>query len=316
MMTFLLYCIDRIYTTKEARTLFTLQQLKIVVLLSEYKKLTAVAAHLNIKQPSVTFHMKKLEQEAGVPHFIHRHKLIFFTEEGKALLHYAARIVSWSEEAQQVLSDYAQFKIGKVVIGSSNTPATYLLPKLLGKMREVYPEVQIVLQIKNSPQIMDMVKKFEIDFGLVAENKIDDPELVITPLVDDELGLVVYPDHPLAHAEGIGPELLQNEHWILRDQDSASRRMMEMWFGQYQIDSKRGMELGTTEAIKRAVICRLGISVLSRLAVEDEVKNGQLIYKSLDSTTLSRGIFFIYHKNRFITPIVKEFIHFFETVRF
>jgi DNA-binding transcriptional LysR family regulator len=314
-MTFMQYCIDKIYSYEESGNLFTLQQLRIVVLLAEYKKLTAVAARLNIKQPSVSFHMKKLEQEAGVPLFIHRHKLILFTEEGKALLHYAARIVSWSEEAEQVLSDYAQSKLGKIVIGSSNTPATYLLPKLLGKMREVYPEVNIVLQIKNTPQIVDMVKKFEINFGLVAENKIDDPELVITPLVDDELGLVVYPDHPLAQTEVIGPELLQNEKWILRDQDSSSRRMMEIWSGQYQIDGKGGMELGTTEAIKRAVICRLGISVLSRLAVEDEVKNGQLIYKSLDSRTLSRSIFFIYHKNRFLTPIVKEFIHFFETAR-
>jgi DNA-binding transcriptional LysR family regulator len=296
--------------------MFTLQQLKIVVLLAEYKKLTAVAARLNITQPSVTFHMKKLEQATGVPLFIHRHKLIIFTEEGKALLHYAARIVSWSEEAQQVLSDYAQFKLGKIVLGSSNTPATYLLPKLLGKMREVYPEVHIVLQVKNAPQIVDMVKKFEIDFGLVAENKIDDPDLVITRLVDDELGLVIYPGHPLEHIEGIGPELLQNEYWILREQDSASRRMMEIWAGQHQIDGMDGMELGTTEAIKRAVICRLGISVLSRLAVEDEVKNGQLIYKSLDSRTLDRSIFFIYHKNRFITPIIKEFIHFFQTTRF
>jgi DNA-binding transcriptional LysR family regulator len=296
--------------------LFTLQQLKIVVLLAEYKKLTAVAALLNIKQPSVSFHMKKLEQAAGVPLFIHRHKLILFTEEGKALLHYASRIVSWSEEAQRMLSDYAQSKKGKIVIGSSNTPATYLLPKLLGKMREVYPEVNIVLQVENTPQIVDMLKRFEINFGLVAENKIDDPELVITPLVDDELGLVVYPDHPLAQAENIGPELLQNENWILRDKDSASHRMMEIWSGRYQIDSKTGMELGTTEAIKRAVNCRLGISVLSRLAVEDEVRNGQLVYKSLDSRILSRSIFFIYHKNRFITPMVKEFIHFFETVRF
>ncbi|MCZ8511537.1 LysR substrate-binding domain-containing protein [Paenibacillus filicis] len=296
--------------------MFNLQQLKILVLLAEHKKLTVVAGLLNIKQPSVTFHMKKLEQAAGVPLFIQRHKLIFLTEEGKALHHFASRIVSWTEEAQQVLSDYAHFKKGKIIVGSSNTPATYFLPKLLGKMREVYPEVNIIVQVKNSPQIVDMVKKFEIDFGLVAENKIVDPDLVITPLVNDELGLVVYPGHRLADVEKIGPEHLQNEYWILRDQDSSSRRMMEVWAGQQLIESKGDIELGTTEAIKRAVICRLGISLLSRLAVEDEVRNGQLIYKSLDSGLLSRGIFFIYNKNRFMTPIVEEFIGFFESMRF
>ncbi|MFC5648680.1 LysR substrate-binding domain-containing protein [Paenibacillus solisilvae] len=296
--------------------MFNLQQLKILVLINEYKKLTVVAELLQIKQPSVTFHMKNLEREAGVQLFIYKHKMVLLTEEGKALLHYASRIISWTDEAQQVLSDYAQFKIGKIVIGSSNTPATYFLPKLLGRMREFYPDVHIVLQVKNSPQIVDMVRKFEIDFGLVAENKVDDPDLVCMPLIDDELGLVVYPGHTLADADRIGPELLQNEYWILREQDSASRRMMEAWAGQHQIERRGGIELGTTEAIKRAVICRVGISLLSRLAVEEEVKKGQLIYKSLDSENLSRGIFFIYNKNRFFTPIVKEFIDFFQTTRF
>ncbi|MZQ81130.1 LysR family transcriptional regulator [Paenibacillus sp. 5J-6] len=296
--------------------MFNLQQLKILVLLAEYKRLTLVAKKLKIKQPSVTFHMKKLEQSTGVRLFIHKHKLVLFTDEGKALLHYATRIVSLSEEAEQVLTDYLQFKKGKIIIGSSNTPATYFLPKLLGEMRQAYPHVNIAIQVHNSPQIIDLVKKLEIDFGLVAEHQVSDPELVAIPMVNDELGLVMYPDHPLALADTIESELLQNELWILREQDSASRRMMELWADRNNISCKDGLELGTTEAIKRAIQCRLGISILSRLAVEDEVRGGQLIFKSLNSETMSRSLFFIYSRNRFVTPILQEWIHFFKTMRF
>ncbi|QHW33903.1 extracellular solute-binding protein [Paenibacillus rhizovicinus] len=171
--------------------------------------------------------------------FIYKHKMVLLTEEGKALLHYATRIISWADEARQVLTDYAQFKIGKIVIGSSNTPATHFLPKLLGRMRELYPDVHIALQVKNSPQIVEMVRKFEIDFGLVAEYKVDDPKLECVPLIEDELGLVVYPGHALADAEAIEPGMLQNGYWILREQDSASRRMMETWIGQHHIKSRR-----------------------------------------------------------------------------
>lgn len=295
--------------------MFNLQQLKILVLLEECKRLTAVANKLNIKQPSVTFHMKKLEQSAGVPLFIHKHKMVLLTDEGKALLHYATRIVSLSEEAEQVLTDYLQFKKGNIIIGSSNTPATYFLPKLLGEMRRAYPDVNIVIQVNNSPHIIDLVKKLEIDFGLVAEHKVSDPELVVIPMVNDELGLVIDPNHPLALADTIEAGLLHNELWILREQNSASRRMMELWADQNHIECKEGLELGTTEAIKRAIQCRLGISILSRLAVEDEVRSGDLIFKSLNSETMRRSLFFIYNRNRFVTPILQEYIHFFKTMQ-
>ncbi|MGE7225746.1 LysR substrate-binding domain-containing protein [Paenibacillus glucanolyticus] len=310
-MTYSQYYINNVYTWG-AEVMFNLQQLKILVLLAEYKKLTAVANKLKIKQPSVTFHMKKLEQSIGVPLFIYKHRMVLLTNEGKALLHYATRIVALSEEAEQVLTDYLQFKKGKIIVGSSNTPATYFLPNLLGEMRLAYPDVNIVIQVNNAPQIIDLVKKLEIDFGLVAEHKVSDPELVAIPMVNDELGLVMDPDHPLALVDTIEAELLQNELWILREQDSASRRMMELWADQNHIEYKDGLELGTTEAIKRAIQCRLGISILSRLAVEDEVRSGQLIFKSLNSETMSRSLFFIYSRNRFITPILQECIHFFQ----
>lgn len=288
-----------------------LQQLKILVLISKYKKITTVAEILKLKQPTVTFHMKKLEQSTEVPLFLYRHKMVILTDAGEALLHYASRIVTWANEAEQALLDYRHFNKGKIIVGASNTSATYFLPKLLGKMRQAYPHVHIVLQVKNSPQLIEMLKRFEIDFGLVAEHQIDDPDLVVTPLMDDELGLVVHPNHPLVKADLIVPNFLEKEIWIMREQDSATRRMTEVWAKMNEIKFKTTLELGATEAIKRAIIGNLGISILSRLAVEEEIKHRQLVFKSLHSAALGRKIFFIYNRNRYITPIIKEYIRFF-----
>jgi len=294
--------------------MFNLQQLKILVLLARYKKVTAVAEKLKIKQPSVTFHMNKLEQSVGVPLFIRKHKRVFLTEDGKALLHYATRIILLSEEAEQVLTDYTQFKKGNITIGASNTPATYFLPQLLGKMRQAYPNVNIVIQVNNAPQIIEAVKNLEIDFGLVAEHAVNDPELVAIPLANDELGLVMHPDHPLAQKDQIEAGQLQQEVWVLRERNSASRRMMETWAAQNGIVCKKGLEFGTTEAIKRAIRCKLGISLLSRMAVEDEVNGGKLVFKRLNTETVNRSVFFIYSRNRFVTPIFQEYIRFFQSI--
>lgn len=286
-----------------------LQQLRVLILISRYKKITSVAEVLKLKQPTVAFHMKKLENFVGLSLYESKHKRVYLTDAGQSLLYYATRIVSWVEGAEQAMTDYRHFNKGRITVGASNTPATYFFPHLLGEMQNAYPYVQISLQVKDSPLILGMLKKFEIDFGVVAEYRIDDPELIVTPLFEDELGLVLYPEHWLAHVESVSPDHLRLERWILREPGSASRRMSEEWAIQNGIEFKLNMELGTTEAIKRGVMSKLGISILSHLAVADEVATGQLLFKKIPSPFLSRSIFLVSNCNRSATPIVQDFIH-------
>lgn len=289
-----------------------LQQLKILVLLAKHKKLTTVAELMNIKQPTVTFHMKKLEDAAGIPLFEQHYKHVLLTDAGEALFHYASRIVAWAEEAEQVLTDYRHFKKGTVIIGASNTPATYLLPPLLGHMQKAYPLVQIFLQVRNSPQILDMLNKFEIDFGIIAEYEVDQPDLIATPLADDEMGLVMHPGHRLAKHEQISLKDLRNERFILREKGSASRRMSEEWALANEFQFQISMELGATETIKQSIMSELGISILSRLAVAREVADGKLVFRKIPPPVLSRHLYLVYNRNRFLTPIVQDFIAFFQ----
>jgi DNA-binding transcriptional LysR family regulator len=183
---------------------------------------------------------------------------------------------------------------------------------MLGHMQKAYPLVQILLQVRNSPQILDMLNKFEIDFGIIAEYEVDHPDLIATPLADDEMGLVMHPGHRLAQHDPLSLGDLRNERFILREKGSASRRMSEEWALANDFQFQIGMELGATETIKQSIMSELGISILSRLAVAREVADGKLAFRKIPPPVLSRHLYLVYNRNRFLTPIVQDFIAFFQ----
>lgn len=293
--------------------MITLQQFVVLKLIAQYGTITSVAEHMNLRQPTVTFHMKKLEEHAAVRLFEHKHKRVFLTETGQALLAHATRIVKLTEEVEQMLDDYRTYRRGKIIIGASNTPATYILPTWLHEIRTIFPKIQIGLQVRNAPAIIDMVSRFEIDFGLIGEQTLHISNSVLNayPLMNDELGLTFHPNHPFSMIDPIPTDLLEKQQWILREKDSSSRRMFEQWAMHKGIAWEPNMELDSTETIKRAVISRLGVALLSHMAVREEIQEGKLLFRSIDSRLLYRKIFFVYHRNRFMTPLIENVIQFF-----
>ncbi len=289
----------------------TLQQLRILTLIAKYATVSGAAKQLQLKQPTVSFHMRKLEESAGVGLFEMKQKRVFLTDAGRALLAYAVRIVSWTDDAGQVMRDYRQHRRGKLAIGASNTPATYVLPQFLERMRTVLSDVRFDLQVRNSPEIIDMIKACEIDFGIIADHDIHDPDLEAVPLLDDEMGLVLHPVHPLAGANRITAAMLRGERWIVREKSSASRRMFDQWENYHDLGGNERMELGSTESIKKVVRAQQGVAILSGLAVMEEVAEKKLVFRSLDSPFMKRKIYLIYMKNRYLSPLSSKVIGFF-----
>ncbi|SES02249.1 DNA-binding transcriptional regulator, LysR family [Gracilibacillus ureilyticus] len=289
-----------------------IQQLKILVLIEKHKRLTTVAQILKIKQPTVSFHMKKLEEVTSVTLFHQHSGGVFLTDAGKTLYRYARRIVMWLEEAGEQMYDYRENSRGSVKIGASNTAATYYLVDLLAGLHEKYPNVHIKTIVKNTPIILHQLKNYELDFGLVADRNITDPDIIVKPLIEDELGLVMPIGHPLAHHKLINKEIFKYQNWILREKDSSSRIMIDEWAVEQDIELKAFLELGATEAIKKAVQSNIGISILSRLSVKDEIDNKKLVYKELNSSILKRNIFIVYNRHHQITPIVKLLVDYFQ----
>ncbi|WP_164215241.1 LysR family transcriptional regulator [Virgibacillus sp. YIM 98842] len=288
-----------------------LQQLKILVLIEEHKQVTAVANMLEIKQPTVTFHMKKLEESAGVPLFHQHHRKVFLTDAGRKLYDYAKRIVIWLEEAEGQMYEYREMNKGRVLIGASNTAATYFLMDGIGVLHKKFPNVHISLEVENTPLILKKLKNYALDFAIVAAHGISDPEYMAFPLMKDELGVVMNADHPLAELDELSVEMLQDQKWILREKDSSSRRMIDRWQSEMKVELDVKLELGSTEAIKKAIQSNLGLSILSKLSMLSEIKSNRLIYKEIGSPLLKRNIFLVHHRDAQKTPMVKQFVDYF-----
>lgn len=241
--------------------------------------------------------------------FESRKRRVILTNEGKLLYQYAVQILSLVHEAEQCFIDYKKFKTGKVLIGASNTAANYFLPLHIKLLKDAFPLVNIAVDVQNARMIMEKLKNYQVDFGIVIQNQISDPDIKWFKLAEESAGLVMSPKNRLATYQIKDPSMLQDQVIILREAQASSRIFFENWLKMCNSHVKMSVEIGSTEAIKQAVMRNTGISFLSKLAVKNEVDEGKLIYREIRDYSPKRGIYLIYHKNRHMTPLLESFIN-------
>ncbi|MHA7962899.1 LysR family transcriptional regulator [Paenibacillus sp. CAU 1782] len=286
-------------------------KLDILVLLHQHKKITAVADALGVKQPTVTFHMKSLEEQYGVPLFETYGGKYELTRAGKALLHYARRIRALGLEAGRVMSEQRSPDRGTFHIGASYVAGTYLLPAWMHQFRTTYPEVEIRLTIRTAPVIRQLLAERHIDLGFIAargENNADG--LRSDPICEDRLVVAFAADHPLAlHGGNLLPEEIAAFPFLLHGTQSTTREMTEHWTKEHDITFHGCMELDSLETIKRSLMLGGSITFISHMAIAEEVASGRLAYADLPGHTAPRMIYACYHPERWISPQMEAFLH-------
>lgn len=284
-------------------------KLEVLVLIRRHQKITTVADLLSLKQPTVTFHMKSLEKEMGVQLFYSNPAKIMLTEAGKALSHYAAKILSLQEESRRVLEEYKQGHWGSLRIGASNVPATYVLPRIFGDFQKHYEQARISLVVKTAPLIHEMLLNHEIDAGIIsASDAVSSGSVTYEALRNDELVLACLPNHPLTREQSWIPARIAEEFFILHEEDSTTRKMCEAWAANCGVQLKTRMELGSAEAIKQAIVSGVGVSILSRTAIENEMRKGDIWGKPLPGNVPQRHIYLGMNRDRIISPLIKQFV--------
>jgi len=291
-----------------------IQQLKVFVAAVAHKNLTEVANQLGLKQPTVSFHIKKLEQDTGIELFMKYHRQFRLTDAGKALLPYAERIVTLFERAGQTLSDYKSHRKGHIRIGSSYTPATYLLPPLLAGFSQSYPDISLQLTVKKADIIVDLVKNFDLDLGIVSHTPMEDEQIELRPLLADRLTLIFHPLHPLAAMEEVTMDDLRGLSFLVHEPGSTSRRLADAWAAENGMKLAVNMELGAIEPIKEAVSCGIGIGILPERSVLKEVKRGELAMKALPNYVNQRFICLAVRKETELPSIVGRLVHHFSDI--
>ncbi len=287
------------------------RRLQVFHAVAQQLSFTKAAEALFMTQPAVTFQIKQLEEHFNTRLFDRGHGHIALTPAGEIVLGYAERILGLSAELDTRIKELTGEVAGVLLIGASMTFAEFLLPRVLGEFRSMYPKVLPRLVVANSETVENRVAEHTLDIGFI-EAPSHLPSLVSDFCAEDELLVLCAPSHPLATLKTATPGQLLAHAFISRESGSGTREVTDHYFQKagIRLDSLDiVMELGSPEAIKGLVSTGLGFAIMSRSSVSKELKLGQLVAIPL-APRLMRTLSVVYPKERFRSRLSDTFIEF------
>lgn len=278
-------------------------------ILAKAGSFSRTAAELGVSQPAVSIHIKALEDYFGTGLFEKIDKKFVLTEAGETLYFYAERILNLLDETTRSLSCFADLKCGSLSLGAASNVGVYILPSLLGSFKEKHPEIDIRVSIGNTRIIEQKILNGELDLGLVEARIHNLADVIVKHWRNEKLILITSPKHPWVKLKRVKPSQLVDQLFITGERGSGTRHVLTAKLPSVVNDLKIFLELGSTEAVKRAVERNLGISFVGESTVTRELKSGTLRAIQLNGPELSKELNIAYLKGKYLTPIMKEFIN-------
>ncbi|HEY2422339.1 MAG TPA: LysR family transcriptional regulator [Neobacillus sp.] len=249
--------------------------LRTFIAVVEEGNFTKAAEKRLISQPSVSVHIQNLEKEFETSLFIRSPKRLQLTSTGEILYERAKQILQIYESTkEEIIGGHHSINV-ELKIGASFTIGEYVLPGLLEELSTQYPDIRLEVIIGNTKEIVENVKLFHVDIGLI-EGQSNDKGLDISPFMKDELIIVAPFNHTLSQIKDISIEDLQNQTWITREKGSGTRAYLEHVLRSHGLKVKNIISISSTQGIKEAVIRGMGLSLLSRFAIKSEVDSRHL----------------------------------------
>jgi LysR family transcriptional regulator, low CO2-responsive transcriptional regulator len=240
----------------------TLHQLKVFEAAARHGSFTRAAEELFLTQPTVSMQIKQLTKSVGLPLFEQVGKRLFLTEAGRELFATCRQIFETIAQFEMKVADLKGLKQGQLRLAVITT-AKYFIPRLLGPFCQLYPGIDISLQVTNHERIVERMANNLDDLYIMSQVP-DHLDVNFQPFLENPLVVFAPANHPLAGEKDIPIERLVDEPFIMREPGSGTRRTVQQLFDERGIKVKVKLELGSNEAIKQAIAGGLGISVLSR----------------------------------------------------
>ena len=266
-----------------------LNHLAIFHAVAESGSVSAAAKRLHISQPAVSKQLREFEEKEGLPLFDRLPKGMRLTAAGEMLRAYARQIFAAEEDAERRLAELRGLQSGRLAIGASTTIGNYLLPVILTRFQQLYPGVEVQLDIANTEIIQSRLLANTLDLGF-TEGFVDNAQFDARVLGMDELVLIAAPTHPLFKRTDLTAAEVFSEPCILREAGSGTRAVIERALRARGINLETRMSLGSPEAIKQAVAAGAGISLVSRLTVATELLAGTLRVVPVSDLHLERPL--------------------------
>lgn len=286
------------------------RRLKVFYTVARLLSFTKAAESLHMTQPAVTFQVRQLEEHFDTRLFDRTHNRVTLTDVGTVVYEVAERIFEHYDEMERRVREMTGEMGGSLNIGASMTVAENMLPALLGQFRKKHPDLNVRLKVGNSESIVSMVEHNVIDLAIV-EGSISNKNLLVEACRDDELVVIMPPDHPLAKNETLVVDQLMPYQFICREEGSGTREAIFNYLVEqgYPDGWTVCMELGSPEAIKGAVEAGMGLSVMSKSGIAKELKLDMLASVPLDPPLL-RGFSFVRQRHKFRLPAMEALLTF------
>lgn len=288
-------------------------RLKVFCKVAELGSFSKAGEALFLTQPGVTFHIKMLEEEVGAPLFVRQHNRIALTPAGEVLLTHGKKILELYEQIQREVQGIAGTVRGSLSVGMAAIIGHYFMPKIIGAFKQRYPLVEITTHIGNSGDLLDSLKNGDFDLAIVG-GPFNEKGLEREMFLQDELALIVPPNHRWAEASPINLSDLRKESFILREEGSSTRDTLAMHLKAKRMklsDLKVIMTLGSTEAVKAAVESGVGVSIVSNLAIGNELRFGLFKKVAIRGMELPREFYIVLPAGRSGPSLVaSEFLSF------
>ncbi|MDQ5813351.1 MAG: LysR family transcriptional regulator, partial [Actinomycetota bacterium] len=250
------------------------RQMECFLAVARLGNVSRAAEEMYLTQPTLTARLKGLEEDLGDQLFVRTSRGMRLTEAGKEFVPYAERCLASLEEGRQRLRELRGATGGRLALGTSPGVSTYALPAILERFTAAHPRVSVSVRTGHSENILEMVLKEEVHLGLARE--IDHPEVESMALYEDELVLVVDPQHRFTEKGTAEISEVGQEQLIMFDSSSSYYELTQSLFRNAGIREFSAIELDNIEAAKRMVEHRLGVAFLPRTAVVRSVAAGHL----------------------------------------
>lgn len=274
-----------------------LRQLRTFVAVAELKHFARAASLCNLSQPAVSHQIALLENEIGAKLLNRAARRVSLTVAGEVFLEEARRILGAVDRAHERMEEVARGAVGRIRLGATPTPGLYLLPPLLAKYRGEHDSYDLRFEIGPIHAIAERVARNDLDMAIVA-GALPSSELRARSLAPDEFVIVALPNARLARARTLKPGQLDGETWLVREEGSDTRRQTTTWWHRHRVAPARTMTFDNPDAVKRAVMGGLGIAMVSRLTVADDLATRRLAALPVRATLPTRDLLVIDHPQK------------------
>lgn len=288
-----------------------IKQIQTFVTIVEWGSFSEAANQLYLSQPTVSLHIKQLEQELGIELISRTTKSHELTVQGQEFYKYAKSFLGM---AQNIETTFSHRNSHRVTIGASSIAATYILPAALAKYWKANSQKQIKLVQDDTINIINNIVLGSLNIGLVGSKSMNN-NLIFEKVYTDRL-VIVTPNNAefqVLKEEGVQPEKLLNYPYISREEGSGTLKEAALLLRSNNIDPQKFnkiIEINNNETIKQFIHLGLGITVMSELAIQEELSQNKVLAFPFDDEHSARDFYLVYRKNSHLPDASRELIAF------